>query len=198
MRIDPKEHLKHNWRVHELMTDFDVEDVWRLPVILHAEHSLSLVQDQFAKAINKIESSGLAGLLFKLRFFLGRLFKWDEKSPQTKVTPNSVRERYAELEKLSYDQLPDPGNGDFIPVYNLAQESLAEIENATVHATIHLGRVPLDESTFTIQMTIYVKPKGIFGKAYMLLIKPFRWLIVYPTLMRVIRKQWEEYLASSR
>jgi len=194
MRIDPKEHNKHPWISHKLLHDFKVEDVWQLPVILQPEHSLSLVQEQFSKATRKIESKGPAGLLFRLRFFLGRIFKWDEKVKITRIIPGSIRERYAQAEALNYEQLPDPGDGNFIPVYNLNEESLAEIENATVHAAIHLGRTPLDEQTFTVQMTIYVKAKGIFGHIYMWLIKPFRWLIVYPTLMRVIGKSWEQYL----
>lgn len=194
MWIDSKEHNKYPWISHELLHDFKVEDVWQLPIVLQPEHSLSLVQEQFSKATSKIESKGPAGLLFRLRFFLGRIFKWDEKVKITKIIPGTIRARYANAETLVYEQLPDPGDGNFIPVYNLNKESLAEIENATVHAAIHLGRVPLDEHTFTVQMTIYVKAKGIFGHIYMWLIKPFRWLIVYPTLMRVIGKSWEQYL----
>ena len=34
------------------------------------------------------------------------------------------------------------------------------------------------------QMAVYVKPRGLFGKGYMALIKPFRYLIVYPALTR--------------
>jgi hypothetical protein len=196
MRIDPREHYKHQWKAHTLLSDFKIEDVWRLPVILQPEHNLALVQAQFSKATAKIESRGPAGLLFRLRFFLGRLFKWDEKVRQTGIVPGSIRERYARMENLVYEQLPDPGNGNFTPVYTLDEESLAEIENATVHAAIHLGRVPLNDNTFTVQMTIYVKAKGVLGHLYMLLIKPFRWLIVYPTLMRVIKNQWESYLKS--
>ena len=194
MRIDSKEHNKHPWISHKLLQDFKVEDVWQLPVVLQAEHSLSLVQEQFSKATRKIESKGPAGLLFRLRFFLGRIFKWDEKVKITRIIPGSIRERYAKAETLVYEQLPDPGDGNFVPVYNLNEESLVEIENATVHAAIHFGRVPLEEGAFTIQMTIYVKAKGIFGHIYMWLIKPFRWLIVYPTLMRVIGKSWKLYL----
>jgi len=37
-----------------------------------------------------------------------------------------------------------------------------------------------------------VKPNGLFGKAYMAAIKPFRYLIVYPALMRMIGREWRE------
>jgi hypothetical protein len=39
-------------------------------------------------------------------------------------------------------------------------------------------------------MAVYVKPRGLFGKGYMALIKPFRYLIVYPALMRQTERTW--------
>ena len=47
-------------------------------------------------------------------------------------------------------------------------------------------------------MAIYVKPKGTFGKLYMLAIKPFRLLIVYPALLKSIKKKWEQYLENEQ
>jgi hypothetical protein len=35
-----------------------------------------------------------------------------------------------------------------------------------------------------------VKPNGVFGKAYMAAIKPFRHRIVYPHLLRQIEREW--------
>jgi hypothetical protein len=43
-----------------------------------------------------------------------------------------------------------------------------------------------------------VKPRGRFGQAYMALIKPFRYLIVYPALMRHIERAWTERVAGRR
>ena len=42
------------------------------------------------------------------------------------------------------------------------------------------------------QMAVLVKPNGLFGAAYMVAIKPFRYLIVYPALMRLIGREWRE------
>jgi Protein of unknown function (DUF2867) len=47
-------------------------------------------------------------------------------------------------------------------------------------------------------MAVYVKPRGRFGHAYMAFIKPFRYLIVYPTLVRHIKRAWTERLARQR
>lgn len=46
------------------------------------------------------------------------------------------------------------------------------------------------------QMAVYVKPRGPFGKGYMALIKPFRYWIVYPALMRQIERAWNARMAS--
>jgi hypothetical protein len=40
-------------------------------------------------------------------------------------------------------------------------------------------------------MAVYVKPRGPLGSAYMALIKPFRYLVVYPALMRQIERTWK-------
>jgi Protein of unknown function (DUF2867) len=40
-------------------------------------------------------------------------------------------------------------------------------------------------------MAVYVKPRGLFGKGYMAFIKPFRYLVVYPALMRHIERAWK-------
>jgi hypothetical protein len=39
-------------------------------------------------------------------------------------------------------------------------------------------------------MAVLVKPNGLFGTAYMAAIRPFRHLIVYPPLMRLIEREW--------
>lgn len=124
------------------------------------------------------------------------MFKWDEKLEQNHLIPGSIRHRYAQQEKLTYNDLPHPGSGSFIPVYKLENESLSEIENSTVHGALHLSRVPSGQDTWAIHLAVYVKPKGWFGKLYMLLIKPFRIWIVYPSLMNAARQNWEAYLKS--
>lgn len=194
MRIQTSKHLLHPWEAHQLLSSFKIEDTWQLPVVLRSHHTLDMVQKQFVIALSAAKGKGFSGILFDFRLFLGRIFNWDKKNEQTKLTPGSIREAYALKKNLTFAQLPPPGDGDFIPVYNLEKESLAEIENATVHAALHFGHVPLNQKHFTVQMTIYVKPKGLFGKCYMLLIKPFRLFIIYPAMLRTIKIHWEQYL----
>lgn len=193
IKISPKEHLKHPWQVHALCADFELEDVWRVPIELGTQHSLQLFMDQFKKTEAQLSKNGPAGMLFKLRLALGKLFGWDALPDANRA--GSIRLRYAQQNGLTVLQLPTPGTGSFVPVYQLENEFLSEIENETVHATLHFGRVQLRTNVWGIQMAIYVKPKGRFGKAYMLLIKPFRLWIVYPAMMRATSTRWKEFLA---
>lgn len=192
-RIDVNQHLQHAWRTHTLMPDFDIEDVWRLPTVLTADQSAVLARQTLFSGMEQLTQHGLVGLLFKLRLVLGRRFKWDDQ-PETRITlrPGSLRERYAQAEGLTAAQLPPPTGADFAPVYQFDQECLDELENKTVHAALHLGRVPLDDTRFTVQLAVYVKPKGTFGRAYMAFIKPFRHWIVYPAIIRMIEQRWTQ------
>lgn len=192
IKIDAKDHLAHSLRVHNLLNDFELEDVWRLPLTLTSQHSLQLFLDQLHKSRNK-RLPGAAGLLFKFRLWLGKVFKWDEKQLRHELIHGTIRHRYAQQEGLKFEQLPNPGSGEFIPVYLLENEFLSEIENKTVHAALHLSRIPEGE-TWGIHMAVYVKPKGLFGRLYMLLIKPFRLWIVYPTMLKAAKEKWEMYL----
>ena len=63
--------------------------------------------------------------------------------------------------------------------------------NRTVHSGMHMGWVPDDAGSYRGQMAVLVKPNGLSGRAYMAAIAPFRYLIVYPGLMRDTGQQWQ-------
>ena len=47
-------------------------------------------------------------------------------------------------------------------------------------------------------MAVYVKPRGLLGKGYVALVKPFRRWIIYPALMRQIERAWNTRIRSKR
>lgn len=194
MRINKEEHLKQPWRVHRLLPDLRIEDVWELPVEMDDRQGVGELYHTFVKAMEKTARSGAAGALFRLRFFLGRVFGWEQKEKAKDRFPKgSIRARYAEQEGLTRLEMSYPAFGDFVPVYDLREEMLAEIENETVLAAAHFGRVLKSNGRYGAHMTVYVKPKGWFGAVYMALIKPFRLLIVYPAMLAMIGRQWNKY-----
>ena len=40
-------------------------------------------------------------------------------------------------------------------------------------------------------MSVLVRPNGLLGGAYMTFIKPFRYLVVYPALLRTVGRRWD-------
>lgn len=193
-KINNDEHLKHEWQAYALLQDFEIEDVWELPVEMNEHQSVADFQKVFTTAIEEISKSGIAGLLFQLRFFLGRIFGWDDEVDTVDTLPvGSIRERYANQYGLKSGDFYVEPDAQFVPIYQMKNEALYEIENETVHAAVHYGKVPLGNDRYGLQMTVYVKPKGLFGKMYMQLIKPFRLYIVYPLMLKVIGNHWRKY-----
>lgn len=51
---------------------------------------------------------------------------------------------------------------------------------------------------YSAQMSVLVRPNGLLGNAYMMLIKPFRYLVVYPALLRTVGRRWETAQGAAR
>ena len=112
-------------------------------------------------------SSRAARALWAIRWKLGELFGWDDPADGLGTRVASLRERLpADLRDapldVEFDSLP------FEPLYLTEDEFAAEIANKTVHGVLHLGPVPDGAGGFGDQMAVYVKPNGLFGRAYML------------------------------
>lgn len=208
-RIKAHEHTSRPWIVHDLLgEDFEIEDVWRIPVLLEPAHTLEIFREQFRIAMTRLMHSGVTGKLFELRFFLGRVFGWENASETEAANPQSppagsLRKRFVDSKNYSANRASaslESIDDNFSTVYALSDEYLAELENATVHAALHLSRVPETElpEKCTIHLTVYVKPKGVFGRTYMQMITPFRLWVVYPAIMNGIKLHWELYLSSGR
>jgi hypothetical protein len=83
---------------------------------------------------------------------------------------------------------PDFAALPFTSLYVLDDEWAAEIANRTMHGVMHIGRVPDQTGGFRAQMAVLVKPNGPLGAAYMAAIRPFRYLIVYPQILREVER----------
>lgn len=190
-QISEAEHAALPWRVHELLHDIPVEDVWRFPLELDAEDDLEAFTEQMFAAVDSMGNASLMAILFKIRVAMGKLFGWDPEQSDSREM--KLRRRYAAAEGIDPELAPEDAAGEFSLVYRLDDEYLGEIENKTVLAALHLGRVPLDNGRSAVHLAVYSAPKGWIGRAYMAFIKPFRLFIVYPTIMRAAAKQWVEY-----
>ena len=146
--------------------------------------------------------SGAARFLWQLRDRLGRLVRprpdlgagrrrarRGKRLPIPGTTETSLAGRLPEDLRGTAADI-DFGSLPFEPLYRTDDEFAAEVSNKTVHGVLHLAWAEQGEGRYQGQMAVYVKPRGRFGEAYMLAIKPFRYLIVYPALMRQIEREW--------
>jgi len=200
MQLPKTAHTSRPWGVHELTEDFELEDVWELPTPGGPDDLARLVR-QFTSRGEDDEFPVVLRALFALRWKLGKVFGWDKPGSGVGERVRSLRERLP-ADLLEAPRGPDlravPGREDadgppiFSSVYQTHDEWVAELSNKTVHAVMHIGWVPDDSGHgYHAQMAVLVKPNGRFGKAYMAAIKPFRYALVYPLLLRSIGRQWQ-------
>jgi Protein of unknown function (DUF2867) len=208
MRLSAGEHESRSWRIREIAPDFTVEDVWALPIHGDAEDFQALVKLALSSDPSHAESLPTR-ILWNVRdrlgswLDLGRISAPAEARDGKRKLPipgskeTSLAERLPEdlrdsASDLHFASLP------FIPLYRTDSEFAAELSNQTVHGVMHLAWVEQRDGSYQGQMAVYVKPRGLLGEGYMALIKPFRYLIVYPALMRQFERMWRARASGSR
>jgi hypothetical protein len=187
MRLPNTAHTSRPWRIHELTSDFRLEDVWALLTPGGPDDFPRLVQG-IASGDPAKGSSRAARTLFAIRWKLGEIFGWDDPDGGLGSRVPTLRDRLPE--DLREAPGPDFDALPFSSLYLLDDEFAAEIANRTVHGVMHLCWVPDGTGGYQGQMAVYVKPNGPLGSAYMAAIKPFRHLIVYPPMIRQIERDW--------
>lgn len=189
MRVDPAEFEALDLQVHDVLKGVPLKDVSAIDLpgggSGRSVEDLRAVLDQVMSG----SASGPVRALFALRRALGRVFGWDRDAPaEAKV---KVSDRVSE--QLRARSLRPPGSSDglFRLLYQLEDEMLGEISNATVHAfsCMVLREVPGGHRFY---WAIYVAPVSRFTPYYMALIEPFRRFIVYPSLLKRVRRVWVE------
>ncbi|CAM5560769.1 DUF2867 domain-containing protein [Streptomyces abikoensis] len=187
MRLPSTAHTTRPWRIHEIAYDFRVEDVWALPTPGGPDDLAHLVKQVTTREGDEVDSP-VGRALFALRWKLGALLGWD--APGTGVGDREPALR----DRLPADLREGPRGPDFrkfTSVYQTHDEWAAEMSNKTVRGVLHLGWVPDGAGAYHAQMAVLVKPNGLFGAAYMAGIKAFRYVGVYPTLLRMIGREWQ-------
>jgi hypothetical protein len=189
MRSTREIHRARPWRVHTLVPDFELIDVWRFELRLEPERGFDVFLATFWAAIRAIEHSWLS----RIRVAVGRTMGWDAK-PHSRPIPGGIEHSVAErLDDADRAQNRVPADAASpLPVarvrsiYLFDDEALYEVSNDTVHALLHLGCVP----GASPELAVYIKSRGLITRLYMMAITPARYLVVYPALMREVERRW--------
>jgi hypothetical protein len=198
MRVPNEVQLSRPWRIHGVVGDFTLEDVWTLPAICGGQDDFDGVVEMAARSDPTSADSAPTRVLWGVRdrlgewFDLGRIATIASKNNRLPIPGTrefSVGDRLPEdlrgsADDVHFDHLP------FVPLYRTQNEFAAEVSNQTVHGVMHLAWVDRADDTYQAQMAVYVKPRGRLGRAYMAFIKPFRYWIVYPALEREFERAW--------
>ncbi|HEY7369814.1 MAG TPA: DUF2867 domain-containing protein [Thermoanaerobaculia bacterium] len=182
-RLSPDDYLALPLRAHELLRDVPIYDVTVVDLLGGG------VGRRIAD-IRRLEAqsppSVIVRALFGLRLALGRLFGWDRSALRPE---ESLRSRLSEKDRRDSEVAPGSHFGAFLVVYQFAEEALAETRNSTVHGWVCTALAPRG-SGYRLYMAVYVRPVSWLTRPYLLLIEPFRRFLVYPAMLRRIRRAW--------
>jgi len=132
--------------------------------------------------------SWLVKSLFAMRRIVGTALNWDTAAESDDV--ESFLGRVPGSERSQSLLAPGVQEGPFTILYVHRGEAMGEVRNRTAHAALVWSLSPV-ESGYHLVWAIYVRSVGKLTPLYMRAIDPFRRRIVYPSLLRSIRREWE-------
>ena len=204
MRLPNAAHESRPWRIREIAPDFTVEDVWALPAQGRVEDFPTLLEVMTTSLDLENGGSLPTRVLWQARDRVGSWLGLGRISTPLDGARDDAAGRLpipGTTETSLADRLPADlrgtaaelrfGSAPLAPLYRTDVEFAAELSNRTMHGVMHLAWVDQGEGGYQGQLAVYVKPRGPFGAAYMALIRPFRYWVVYPTLMRQIEREWD-------
>jgi hypothetical protein len=212
--VDPCTHRARPWRVHTLAPDFELLDLWELPLaadpargetferFLHvfAETGMAsrwpvyrLRPTSLADVAHGARLAGMMALL-GFRHVLGRILALDDGGVSYSIPgqhETRVRARLDDTDRTrDTGALPRKVGGAFEPVYAFTDEALLEIGNRILHALLHLSWVESGGGRRSVVLAVYTKSRGWQSRAYLALIRPFRHLVVYPAWIAHLTRTW--------
>jgi hypothetical protein len=183
MRAAPGEYLNLRLRAHELLHDVPLYDV--SAVDLPGGGAGRSVAD-----IRALESaaapSHIANALYGVRHVLGRVFDWDRVPMRLE---ESLLSRLSERDRRDSEIIPGTRDGPFLLLYQFPGEALSETRNATVHGYVCTA-LARTASGYRLYLAVYVLPVSRLSRPYLITIEPFRRFILYPAMLRRIRRAW--------
>ena len=185
-------------RVHQFLADVPLHDVWVVDLPC-ARAGITL--DEFLRRTgDRLFTPSPAGrVLLEIRWFVGRLLGWDRDRTTSNPSSDSAptfADRLTPGDRARSLATPGTCDGPFCVVYRFENEQLGEVLNRTVHAAA-LSALQETANGYRFYFAVYVRNVSRLTPLYMTLIDPFRKLIVYPSLLRSVRRNWARTIAAT-
>jgi Protein of unknown function (DUF2867) len=175
-------------RVHTFLAGVPLHDVWA--VDLPPWRSGVTLDDLLRRTSSCLcRPPPLARVLLEIRFFVGRILRWDREPAATEW--KTFATRLTDADRSRSLAAAGTRDGFFRVVYRFENEQLLELINRTAHAAA-LTTLVETSTAYRYYLAVYVRSIGRFTPFYMTLIAPFRKLIVYPSLLRSVRARWNQ------
>jgi len=175
-------------RVHDLLAGVPLHDVWAID-LPRARSGITLNEFVNIESTRPLGCSPVVGVLLTVRLAIGSIFRLD-REPARGAWETFVS-RMTSTDRSKTLAPPGKQEGLFRVVYRFENEQLLEVVNRTVHAGA-LSALVETTSAYRYYFGVYVCNVSRLTPVYMALIDPFRKLIVYPSILRMIRKRWNE------
>lgn len=173
-------------RVHTLLAGVPLHDVWAVD-LPRWRARVTLCDFLGAARESLLTPSPPVRVLLGIRFFVGRLFRWDVEPAATAW--ETFASRLTDADRSRSLVSAGTREGHFRVIYRFENEQLVELINRTAHAAALTALVET-ATAYRLYLGVYVRRVGPFTPVYMALIDPVRRLIVYPSLLRGVLAKW--------
>jgi hypothetical protein len=200
-QISPAEFYALPLRVHTLLADIPLHDVWAVDLPAYSD---GVTLSEFLRRASEKRSDAAnaeicrlppaARMLFRFRFFLGRIFRLEEEPKDAAAV--SFGSRLTAEDRARSSVASGTPEGLFRVVYRFENEQLVEIQNRTVHAAA-LSALVEKAGSYRFYFAVYVCPRTWITPLYMSLIDPFRRWVIYPALLKKIRADWDRNICAN-
>ena len=173
-------------RVHDVLAGVPLHDVWAVDL---PRMRSGITLDEFLRAAGArpFTPSPVVRALLNIRLSVGRRLGWD-REPDALVR-ESFATRLTPADRSRSLAPAGTREGPFRVVYRFESEQLLELMNRTAHAAALSALVEASHA-YRFYFGVYVLRVGRLTPVYMAVIDPFRKLIVYPSLLRSVRMNW--------
>jgi hypothetical protein len=180
-------------RVHGFLAGVPLHDAWAID-LAKPHDGITLADFLHGSNARPFTPSPAVRGLLRMRFFIGKLFGWDDSSAGDAGA--SFAERLTPEDRARSLVPAGTADGAFRIVYRFENEQLSELTNRTVHAATLTALVE-SATAYRFYFAVYVRSVGPLTPFYLASIGPFRKLIVYPSLLRSVAANWNRTFAAT-